>query len=297
MVNFERERFMERESEVIQSLKDLRGNLHGHSELSMIPAETRKLHSIEQVAEQAAKIGTRTEKDKPGIEYLAFTEHPETTNKPYQGLDEKSGQRILKQKERIDAFNKEGRYPGLTLLQGVEADIYQDGKLNISNDVLKKLDIVIASLHPESGIETHQEKIATYEKVIQNPYVDIIGHPDSKWHELEFKLTEEEWSELITTAKKYDKAIEINVNQIEAYHPQSLKMMAESGVKVSFGSDTHELDTIMKDQKLGTDWKKFAKVVLLMKEAGLKKSQILNCLSLEELRKWREERIAKFEVE
>ena len=297
MENLERKNIMERESsEVIQSLKDLRGNLHGHSELSRVPAEERKLHSVEQVAEQVLKIGTRIEKDKPGIEYLAFTEHPKTTNMPYTGIDEESGRRIIEQKEKIDKVNKEGKYPGLTLLQGVEADIYNGGKLNISDDVLKKLDIVIASMHDGSGVETSQEKMATYEKVMENPYVGIIGHPDAKWHDPKLKLTAEEWSELIASAKKYNKAIEINVNQIEAYHPQALKMMAESGVRVSFSSDTHELDTIMKDQKLGADWKKFAKVVLLMKKAGIKKSQILNCLPLEELKKWRQERIIKFEV-
>lgn len=297
MDDLEREKFMERESsEVIQGLKDLRGNLHLHSELSKGPIEVRKTHSVEEVAEKAVKIGTLTEDKESGIEYLAFTDHPQTTNMPYNGIDAESGRRILEQQEKINQINKEGKYEGLTLLQGVEADIYKDGKLDISDDVLKKLDIVIASVHPASGMETHEEKIAAYIKILQNPYVDIIGHPNERRDKDEFKLTKEEWQELITVARRYDKAIEINVNQIEAYHPEALKMMVESGVRVSFGSDTHELATIMEGEKLGPDWKKFARVVLLMKNAGIKKSQILNCLPLEELMKWRKERIEKFEI-
>ena len=70
---------------------------------------------------------------------------------------------------------------GIELLLGTELNIMNaEGKVDLSEDVLKTLDIAIASIHiPCFRDERTVENVtAAYENVMENPYVDIIGHPD-----------------------------------------------------------------------------------------------------------------------
>lgn len=289
----------EPKSEVIESLKDLRGDLHVHSSISNIPGEPRDSYSIDQLGKYVVeRIGARGE-NQSGIEYLVMAEHvgkPDATTS-FQGIDEEGGRRLLRQKREIETINKEKKFPGLTILQGAEVNIYPGAKLDLSDEILKKLDMVLVSMHYDMEGKSVDQQIAVWRGVVKNPYIDILGHPESKWGEHGFQLDQKGWLRLIELARQYDKAIEINVNQFKNYQPESLKMLAESGVKVSYGSDTHNLEKIGKNENLGTDWRQFVEVVTMMRKAGLKKSQIINCFSLEELRKWRQERIAKFETQ
>lgn len=290
--NFPRENTEEINPEIIHSLKDLRGDLHAHSSLSAEAGEKRNVFPIEKVAQYLVdNIGVR-DREKPGLEYFAFTDHAGKPLAPYHGIDQEAGKRLLAQKKKIDEINREGKFKNLTLLCGLEVNIFKDGKLDIADDVLKQMDIVIASRHFPPGNET-QEKIFDLEEVAKNPYVDILGHPDIGWFNKEQNLGIEGWPSLIEIAKKYGKAIEINVNQVNNYPEGVLEMLAKSGVKVSYGSDTHDQPKIETGEKLGQDWRDYARVTRMMEKAGIQKSQVINCLPLAELRQWRQERIEK----
>src|SRR5207253_1490931 len=68
---------------------------------------------------------------------------------------------------------------GVTLLQGIEVDILEDGSLDLSDAVLEILDIVIASPH----VKLRQEPAAMTERMmraVSNPHVDVIGHPTGR---------------------------------------------------------------------------------------------------------------------
>lgn len=68
---------------------------------------------------------------------------------------------------------------GVRILKGVEANIIDpDGKLDLDTEVLKEMELVIASFHTvciKPG--TRKENTRTLRKVIDNPFVNIIGHP------------------------------------------------------------------------------------------------------------------------
>src|SRR5207248_9106431 len=86
--------------------------------------------------------------------------------------------------ERLVAQSREmaevqSQVDGLTLLQGIEVDILEDGSLDLPDAVLEILDIVIASPH----VKLRQEPAAMPElmmRAVSHPHVDVIGHPTGR---------------------------------------------------------------------------------------------------------------------
>lgn len=136
------------------TLDDIKGDLHSHTN------ETDGKERLETMVKAAI--------DK-GYEYLAITDHSKRlaiTN----GLDEK---RLLKQIKEIDRLNS--KLDDFRVLKSIEVDILEDGSLDLSNEVLKELDIVVCSIHSQFKIpkEKQTERIL---RAMDNPYFNILGH-------------------------------------------------------------------------------------------------------------------------
>lgn len=132
---------------------------------------------------------------------------------------------------------------GIELLLGTEANIISlDGDLDLPKEALEKLDIVIASLHlPCCRIGTKEENTEAYLKIIENPMVDIVGHPDDARIPIELEP-------VILAAKKHHKLIEINNSSLRtdgarkgAYENQLkiLELCKKHHVMIALGSDAH----------------------------------------------------------
>ena len=69
---------------------------------------------------------------------------------------------------------------GVPVLMGAELNILDfDGNIDLSEYYLKKIDYAVASLHtPVLTITALLPIIHGYLNVMENPYVNIIGHPD-----------------------------------------------------------------------------------------------------------------------
>ena len=129
---------------------------------------------------------------------------------------------------------------GVKLLYGAEVNIMDEyGNLDLSPDVLSALDVVIASFHvdacPPMNRKAHTQ---AYLSVLDNPYVDIIGHSGSPDYEYNI-------DQVLAKAKKEFKMIEINNNShlIRNGNVQICKQIAtkcaKNGVYVVVGSDAH----------------------------------------------------------
>src|SRR6185312_14729610 len=80
-----------------------------------------------------------------GYEYIAITDHSE-----HAGASRTiTPSALARQRDDIDALREDAH--GLTILQGLEADILPNGSLDCPDAVLKSLDIVLASLHDAAG--------------------------------------------------------------------------------------------------------------------------------------------------
>lgn len=135
-------------------------------------------------------------------------------------------------------------YDGLKLMLGTEANIMDvGGNIDIPEDVLETQDIVIASMHTPCFGEGHSKEVITeaYVNVMQNPFVQIIGHPDDARFPVDYDV-------LVQVAKETHTLLEINNSSLsghsfrkgarENYKTLLAKCKAQ-GVMMVMGSDAH----------------------------------------------------------
>lgn len=98
----------------------------------------------------------------------------------------------------------------IKILKGVEANIVNyDGELDIDNEILDSLDYVIASLHPPCiSFREEDEVTECLIKVMKNPRVNIIGHPDDSRYPINYE-------ELAKAAKENDVLLELNNSSLK----------------------------------------------------------------------------------
>jgi DNA polymerase (family 10) len=198
-------------------LKDIKGDLHVHTNYS------DGSHDLQELID-AAKAR--------GYEYIAITDHS-------KGLAVARGlsiEQILEQNNKIRALNK--KLKDFKLLSGIEVDIRSDGTLDYPDEILKKLDIVVASVH--SGFRQSKEQITKrITSAMRNPYVSIIAHPTGRLIG-EREAYEVDMEEVLNTAKETETAIEVNAYPLRLdLNDMHIKKAIEKGVSLSINTDTH----------------------------------------------------------
>jgi putative hydrolase len=136
----------------------LRGDCHGHSDWSDGSS------TVEEMARAAAGLGH---------EYWSLTDHSARLTVAH-GLDAERLRRQLGEVERLNScLADEG--VGLTVLSGVEVDIFEDGRLDQEDELLARLDVVVASAHSKLGMERRAmtERLC---RAVRHPHVDVLGH-------------------------------------------------------------------------------------------------------------------------
>ncbi len=128
-----------------------------------------------------------------GIKAIAMTDHaPMEPDSPH-----------IWHIENLDVLP--AKIEGVRVLKGVEANICNsEGKLDISERVLSRLEWVVASLHaPVFWPGSSDELYDTYKKVCQNIHVDLIGHPTTG--DIDYDA-----DKLVKLFKEYGKLVELN---------------------------------------------------------------------------------------
>ncbi|MFA6074922.1 MAG: phosphatase [Negativicutes bacterium] len=130
---------------------------------------------------------------------------------------------------------------GVRILRGAECNILDEyGKLDLSPDMLARLDIVLAGFHvPVSPFGSPEKNTATLAAAMENPYLDILVHTGNP----EFPIIPEL---LVNAARERGVALEINNASLtltrHGSRPvcvQIVELCRDRGVTVSLGSDAH----------------------------------------------------------
>ncbi|CEG28146.1 DNA polymerase/3'-5' exonuclease PolX [Bacillus sp. B-jedd] len=232
-------------------IEDMKADLHMHSTWS------DGAHTIEEMAEACRAMG---------YTHIAITDHSQFL-KVANGL---TPERLMEQHEEIRRLND--KYTDFKILSGVEMDILPDGTLDYDDEILKELDIVIASIH--SAFSQPREKIMRrLRTALENPHVDIIAHPTGRLigrrdgYDVDIDM-------LIAMAKETNTALELNANphrlDLSYVH---LKKAQEAGVKIAINTDAHKM-TMLSHMGIG---------VAAARKGWIKSSSVLNTYELEDL--------------
>lgn len=242
-------------------LKDIRGDLQGHSVWS--DGHDR----LETLIEKAIALG---------YEYIAFTDHSKGLGVAH-GMDER---RVQDQWREIDRLRK--RYPQIQILKGMEVDIRANGDLDMPHEILARLDVVVASIHSAFN-QTKEQLTGRIVGAVKHPLVDIIGHPSGRilgareGYDLD-------WDEVFAKAKEYDVALEINAFPNRLDLSDALVFQAKKlGVKFAINTDFHQASHL--------DLMRYGAAVA--RRGWLTKKEIVNTLPWKALRPWlaREKRV------
>jgi putative hydrolase len=132
----------------------LRGDLHTHSDWSDGGSPIREM------AEAAVALGH---------EYMALTDHsPRLT--VANGL---TPERLEQQLDVVAALNEE--LAPFRILTGIECDINVDGSLDQTDELLGRLDVVVASVHSDLRAAS-PAMTARMLAAVANPHTDVLGH-------------------------------------------------------------------------------------------------------------------------
>lgn len=180
-------------------------------------------YSIKAMAEAAKK---------EGLEYIAITDHTKTLGVA-GGLSEEE---ILRQMKEIDEVQK--AVAGIKILKGAEVNILKDGAVDISDEVLAKLDVVGASVHSHFNLD-EKEMTARISRAMANPQVDMIFHPTGRLIQKRepYKVN---MGKIIETARKTKTVLEINAYPERLdLKDEHIRQVVKAGVKMAIDSDAH----------------------------------------------------------
>ncbi|MBL0060636.1 MAG: DNA polymerase/3'-5' exonuclease PolX [bacterium] len=202
--------------------KDLRGILHVHTTYSDGHDTLRKM------AETMIKHN---------YEFLGIADH----SKLAVYADGLTPERVVDQWKEIEYLNSV--LAPFRILKGIECDILPDGRMDFDDALLEDFDFVIASIHSSFKMTMEQETDRLC-RALENPHVDILGHPTGR-----LLLKREGYpidhERVLTCAAQNGKAIELNCN------PQRLDLdwrwfarALELKIPIPLNPDAHSISAL-----------------------------------------------------
>ncbi|GAB6065736.1 DNA polymerase/3'-5' exonuclease PolX [Aquifex pyrophilus] len=240
-------------------LKDIKGDLHMHTNWS------DGVNTLEEMVETAYKLG---------YQYIVIGDHSQSA-RVANGL---TPERYEKQWKEIERLNREYNPKGFYILKGAEVDILPDGSLDLPDDFLEKFDFIVASIHSRFE-QDNTERIL---KAIENPYVNMIGHPTGKQYGYREGYPVD-MKRVIKLAKETGTALELNTQRMDL-SPENVRKCMEEGAYIGIVTDAHSA------RQLGL----MHLGVGLARRGWATPDKVINTFDLDELRKFVYEKRKKF---
>ncbi len=240
-------------------VKDIKANLHMHSTYS------DGTLSILDMAKAAIKRG---------LKVIVFSDHSVS-------LAVARGLSFDDHKKQVVEIKKVQKQLGdqIVILHASEVEIKADGSLDYPDDFLASLDLVVASLH--SSLRQPREKVTErLLNAVNNPHVDIIGHPtgreipDREGADLDMEL-------ILQAAAKSGVAMEINASPYRLdLDDMYARRAKELGVLLTINTDAHS----------EADYDMLPYGVAIARRAGLTKDDVINTWTSKKLLDWLKKR-------
>ena len=199
-------------------LPDIKGDLHLHTK------ESDGMNTTDEMIAAAMK---------KNYEYIAITNHSKSLRIAH-GMDDDQFMEYFEKIDRLsDKYN-------IKILKGGEVDILKDGSLDLENDTLKAMDVVIASVHMDTNMNTENMTDRVINAVKTNK-VNILGHPTGRLIN-ERKPFQIDLDEVAKYCSKYKTAMEINASpQRLDLNDENILRTSRYGVAYSINTDSHNI--------------------------------------------------------
>ena len=218
-------------------------------------------------------------KEEFGLEYIAITDHTKGLALAH-GLDErllldqtsKISEINDKLKNRFKSSSNNNSTSSFRILSAAEVNIMKDGSLDISNNVLDRLDIVGAAIHSNFA-QPIEVQTARLIKAAQNPSVDIIFHPTGR-------IINKREGYPINIEKLIDIAKDTNtVLEVDAHYNRLdlkddyIQMAVQNNLRLAIDSDAHH--------PIHFSFLKFG--IAQARRGWAKKADVINTLSVDNM--------------
>jgi DNA polymerase (family 10) len=199
----------------VVELGDIRGDLHGHTNL------TDGVATLQEMVVAAQSRGYR---------YYALTDHA-----PLLSMQRMTAEKALEQRAAVRTLEERTK---MALLHGSELNIQQDGSVDWDEEFLGQFDVLVASIHSHFEMP-RVEMTKRLVRAIEHPCVNIIGHPTArrfgKRPSIDFDV-----DEVCKAAARAGTALEINSQPERMDLPDDVIRAARSyGVKFAISTDSH----------------------------------------------------------
>ncbi|KKQ23380.1 MAG: DNA polymerase III [Candidatus Staskawiczbacteria bacterium RIFCSPLOWO2_12_FULL_37_15] len=238
-------------------LKDIRGDLHCHSSWD------GGKNSIEEMARSAMDLG---------YGYIGISDHTKFL-RIENGLN---GKQLLDQNVEIKKINEKLKKQKIefTVLHGCECNILNDGTVDIKDEVLEKLDYVIAGVHSTLKMGK-REMMARIEKTMRNKNIDILAHPTGRivGQRDEYQI---DFNKILQIAKETGTILEINSSSRLDLRDIYIRKAKNEAVKMIINTDAHQKEQLnLMEYGVG-----------MARRGWAEKEDIINTLPINELLKY-----------
>ncbi|GAA2493029.1 PHP domain-containing protein [Streptomyces gobitricini] len=233
----------------------LRGDCHLHSDWSDGGSP------IDAMGRAAAALGH---------EWAVLTDHsPRLT--VARGL---SAERLREQLDVVAELNE--RWAPFRLLTGIECDILLDGSLDQEDELLDRLDVVVASVHSKLRMDA-PAMTRRMVRAVRNPLVDVLGHCTGRLVGGKRPESEFDAERVFAACAESGTAVEINSRPERLDPPRRLLRRAvEAGVFFAVDTDAHAPGQL--------DWQVLG--CARAEECGVPADRVINTWHAEELLHW-----------
>ena len=174
----------------------------------------------------------------------------------------------------------------IPILRSTEVDILRDGRLDLPNSLLLTADIVVASVHT-GWAQSKTKNTVRLIRAIQSGCVDILGHPTGALvgkpgvPNFVRDSADVDWAKVFATCAEWRVAVEFNCFPSRFdLSERMLRSALDAGCWISLGSDAHARAHLAHIQ-FGDEMAR-----------RLQTNRVLNYLTIEELRAWREQALS-----
>lgn len=239
----------------------LRGDLHTHSDWSDGGSP------IEEMAVTAVELGH---------DYVALTDHsPRLT--VARGL---TAERLRRQLDVVAALNE--HLAPFRLLTGIEVDILDDGSLDQDEDLLARLDVVVASVHSKLQMPA-DAMTRRMVRAVSNPHVDVLGHCTGRYVTTNTRTgkpraeSQFDAAAVFAACVEHGVAVEVNSRPERLDPPRRLLRQAvEAGCVFAVDTDAHAPGQL--------DWQPYG--CARADECGVTADRVVTAWSLDDLLAW-----------